>query len=69
MYTTITIQVCAVLAVLVLVIVLLFHSHHFRRDCVTERRVLRRVVRRYHVTRTRTDIERNESDDVPDVTL
>lgn len=60
-------QVCAALGILVVLMVILFHSHHFRRDCVTERRALRRVARRYHVARAQDDVERN--DEVTDVTL
>lgn len=67
-------QVCAGLGVLVLLMVILFHSHHFRRDCRTERRALRRVARRYHVTQTSAqqedDVETNpDIDSVTDVTL
>ncbi|XP_042204267.1 uncharacterized protein LOC121853931 [Homarus americanus] len=62
-------QVCAALGVLVVVMVVLFHSHHFRRDCMTERRALRRVARRYHVTRAQDDVEKNDSSEVTDVTL
>lgn len=46
--------------------VILFHAHHFRRDCMVERRALRRVARRYHVARAQDDVERSE---VTDVTL
>ncbi|ROT76649.1 hypothetical protein C7M84_004763 [Penaeus vannamei] len=59
-------QVCAALGVLVVVMVILFHAHHFRRDCMVERRALRRVARRYHVARAQDDVERSE---VTDVTL
>ncbi|XP_042887838.1 uncharacterized protein LOC122263473 [Penaeus japonicus] len=59
-------QVCAALGVLVVVMMILFHSHHFRRDCMVERRALRRVARRYHVARAHDDVERSE---VTDVTL
>ncbi|KAG7156244.1 hypothetical protein Hamer_G005956 [Homarus americanus] len=62
-------EVCAALGVLVVVMVVLFHSHHFRRDCMTERRALRRVARRYHVTRAQDDVEKNDSSEVTDVTL
>ncbi|XP_071547087.1 uncharacterized protein [Panulirus ornatus] len=62
-------QVCTALGVLVVVMVVLFHSHHFRRDCMTERRALRRVARRYHVARAQDDVEKNEPSDVTDVTL
>ncbi|XP_068215622.1 uncharacterized protein [Palaemon carinicauda] len=60
-------QVCAALGILVVIMVILFHSHHFRQDCVTERRALRRVARRYHVAKVQDDVERNE--EVTDVTL
>lgn len=60
-------QVCAALGILVIVMVILFHTHHFRRDCMTERRALRRVARRYHVARAQDDVEKNE--EVTDVTL
>ncbi|XP_076056123.1 uncharacterized protein LOC143034084 [Oratosquilla oratoria] len=47
-------QACIGLGVLVVVMVILFHLHHFRRDCMVERRVLgrrsrlRRCDRRTH---------------------
>ncbi|CAL4077491.1 unnamed protein product, partial [Meganyctiphanes norvegica] len=61
-------QVCAVLGVLVAVMVVLFHSHHFRRDCMLERRALRRISRRYQVT-SKQDVESSsQHDDNTDVT-
>lgn len=65
------IQVCAALGVLVVVMVVLFHTHHFRRDCGTEQRALRRLAQHYHVTRDGDpdDVERHADTDVTDVTL
>ncbi|KAG0714516.1 hypothetical protein GWK47_013976 [Chionoecetes opilio] len=73
------IQVCAALAVVVVVMVLLFHWHHVRQECLMERRALRRLARRYRATRdlhshhhhhdNDHDVEKNDSSDVTDVTL
>ncbi|XP_069954061.1 uncharacterized protein [Cherax quadricarinatus] len=60
-------QVCAALAVLVVVLVVLFHMHHFRQDCMVERRALRRVAQTYEVSGVRqhhADVENNVADDV-----
>lgn len=67
------IQVCAALAVVVVVMVLLFHWHHVRQECLRERRALRRLARRYGMARDLhqedDDLEKNDSSHVTDVTL
>ncbi|XP_050689636.1 uncharacterized protein LOC126981954 [Eriocheir sinensis] len=60
------IQVCAGLAVVVVVMVLLFHWHHIRHECLRERRALRRLARRYRDQRDDDDhdLEKNDTSDV-----
>lgn len=71
-----SLQVCAGLAVVVVVMVLLFHWHHIRHECLRERRALRRLARRYRVNGDHRqyddedeDLEKNDNSTVTDVTL